>query len=264
MTNRPDQLSANITATLIGGPTALINIGGLNLLTDPAFDTPQAYDGGVRLVKLTGPALGPDELPPIDAVLLSHDQHFDNLDHAGRAFLPKAGQVLTTKVGAERLGGLAEGLEPWQSVDIQTPQGQRLVITAAPARHGPHGFEPISGDVIGFIISLGDEKGPSIYVSGDTVWFDGVAEVARRFDVRLAVLFTGSAKPRGAFHVTMDANDAIEAAAAFKKATIVAIHNEGWEHFTETQEQLAHAFKALGIADRLKVLEKGKPAEFAV
>lgn len=264
MTNGPDDLSANLTATLIGGPTALINIGGLNLLTDPAFDTPQAYDGGVRLVKLTGPALGPDQLPPIDAVLLSHDQHFDNLDHAGRAFLPKAGRVLTTKVGAERLGGLAEGLEPWQSVDIQTPQGKRLVITAAPARHGPHGFEPISGDVIGFVISFGDEKGPSIYVSGDTVWFEGVAEVARRFDVRLAVLFTGSAKPRGAFHVTMDANDAIEAAAAFEKATIVAIHNEGWEHFTETQEQLAHAFKALGIADRLKALEKGKPTEFAV
>ena len=57
---------------------------------------------------------------------------------------------------------------------------------------------------------------------------------------------------------------ATEAAAAFTKAAIVAIHNEGWEHFTETQEQLAHAFKALGIADRLKVLAKGVPTELAL
>jgi L-ascorbate metabolism protein UlaG (beta-lactamase superfamily) len=250
-----------MTITLIGGPTALLEIGGLNLLTDPAFDAPQAYEGAVRLEKLSGPALGPDDLPPIDVVLLSHDQHFDNLDHAGRAFLPRAGRVLTTPIGATRLGGATEGLAPWQSVEARTPGGQRLLITATPARHGPHGFEPISGDVTGFVVSVDDQHGPSIYVSGDTVWFDGVAEVGRRFDVRVAVLFTGSAKPRGAFHVTMDANDAIEAANAFPKAAIVAIHNEGWAHFTETQDQLAHAFKALGIGERLKPLERGVPVE---
>lgn len=245
------------TITLIGGPTALISISGLNFLTDPAFDGPQAYEGAVRLVKVTGPALNPDQLPPIDAVLLSHEQHLDNLDHSGRAFLPRARRVLTTLVSAERLGGGAQGLAPWQSTAIEALDGRRLIVTSTPARHGPYGFEPISGDVTGFVISVGDAQGPSLYVSGDTVWFEGVAEVARRFDVRAAVLFTGSAKPRGAFHVTMDANDAIEAANAFGRATIVAIHNEGWEHFTETQGQLAHAFKALGIERRLKLLERG-------
>ena len=84
--------------------------------------------------------------------------------------------------------------------------------------------------------------------------------MARRFDVAVAILFTGSAEPRGTFHMTMDSNDAIEAAHAFKNAKIVAIHNEGWAHFKESQEQLANSFRALGLADRLQLLERGKPA----
>jgi L-ascorbate metabolism protein UlaG (beta-lactamase superfamily) len=248
--------------TLIGGPTAIIEIGGMRLLTDPTFDDPQAYEGGggrVRLVKNSAPAVLPAELPPIDAVLLSHDQHLDNLDHAGRAFLPKAGKVLTTPVGAQRLGGNAQGMEPWQNLEMTSRDGVPLMITAVPARHGPHGIEPISGDVTGFVISIGAD-GPGIYISGDTVWFDGVAEIAKRFDIRVAILFTGSARPRGAFHMTMDSNDAIEAAHAFGRATVVTIHNEGWEHFTETQAELAGSFAVVGLSDRLMLLERGVPA----
>jgi L-ascorbate metabolism protein UlaG (beta-lactamase superfamily) len=108
---------------------------------------------------------------PIDAVLLSHDQLFDNLDHGGRAILPKVGRVLTTTAGAGRLRAevpKVEGLDPWSSVTIPTKDRRRLQITATPARHGPRGFEPISGDVIGFILALDELR---IYVSGDTVWY---------------------------------------------------------------------------------------------
>ncbi len=253
---------ANVTLTLIGGPTLLIEVGGLRLLTDPTFDAPGNYEArgarGVPLAKTAGPAIPPDALGPVDAVLLSHDQHFDNLDRAGRAFLQNARTVLTTREGAERLGGNARGLAPWEAVEIAAAAGGHLRVTATPARHGPVGIEPISGSVIGFVLAPADEQ-PAIYVSGDTVWYDGVAEVARRFRVGTAILFTGSAKPRGAFHVTMDANDAIEAAHAFSDAAIVAIHNEGWMHFTESQDDLAQAFSALGLADRLRRLERGVP-----
>jgi hypothetical protein len=61
----------------------------------------------------------------------------------------------------------------------------------------------------------------------------------------------------------MDANDAIEAAHAFPAATIVGVHNHGWEHFKESAEELAAAFSALRIANRLGRLEMGKPARFA-
>ena len=60
--------------------------------------------------------------------------------------------------------------------------------------------------------------------------------------------------------MTMDSNDAIAAAHAFPNTKIIAIHNEGWAHFKESQEQLANSFRALGLADDLQLLERGKPA----
>src|SRR5919202_4406941 len=113
-----------LTAQLVGGPTAVLEFAGLRWLTDPAFSPPGEYAGG--LVKTTGPALAADDIGPIDVVLLSHDHHSDNLDPEGRAFLPHAGQVLTTVAGAERLGGHAGGLQPWSSRELERPGGARL------------------------------------------------------------------------------------------------------------------------------------------
>jgi len=128
--------------------------------------------------------------------------------------------VLTTTVGAKRLGGNAEGLAPWQSVNL-SKDGKSVQVTAAPARHGPAGIEPLAGDVIGFVLTSNDPAVAPVYITGDTVWYDGVAEVARRFKAGIVLLFAGSAQTRGPFHLTMDTNDAIETAAAFPDATIV-------------------------------------------
>ena len=51
----------------------------------------------------------------------------------------------------------------------------------------------------------------------------------------------------------------IAAAHAFPQAKIVAVHNEGWEHFEESAADLAQAFGALGLADRLITPERGRP-----
>src|ERR1700750_2947300 len=104
----------SVSITLIGGPTALIEIDGFRLLTDPTFDAPGEYQlPHVMLEKLVGPALPAGSIGEIDAVLLSHDQHSDNLDRSGKDFLARAGRVLTTEAGAMRLGAHAEGFAPW-------------------------------------------------------------------------------------------------------------------------------------------------------
>jgi L-ascorbate metabolism protein UlaG (beta-lactamase superfamily) len=203
-----------MTITLIGGPTTLIEIGGLRLLTDPTFDPPGLYrETPVRFEKTSGPALRPDEIGPLDAILLSHDHHLDNLDAAGRALLPTAGTVFTTPSGAARLGGNARPLPPGETVVLEA-RGERLLVTGTPARHGPVGIEPISGEVVGFLLGR-EVPGDALYVSGDTVWYEGVADIARRVSPDVVMLFTGSAQPRGKFRMTMDSNDALEAAAAF-------------------------------------------------
>ncbi len=245
------------TLTLVGGPTVLIEIGGFRLLTDPTFDPPGAYPrGGVTLEKTSGPALPPEAIGPLDTVLLSHDQHADNLDDAGRALLGTVARTFTTVVGAGRLGGSATGLSPFETVVIEGGDGRRLFVTATPARHGPPGIEPITGEVIGFLLGI-EAPGDAVYVSGDTVWYEGVAAIARRFSPRLLILNVGSAQARGAFHVTMDANDALEAAAAFPAATVVGVHTDGWAHFKEDGDALAAAFRALGLADRYVQLAPG-------
>jgi L-ascorbate metabolism protein UlaG (beta-lactamase superfamily) len=248
-----------LTITLIGGPTALIEAGGFRLLTDPTFDAPGEYKlPHVTLKKTSGPALTPEQVGPVDAVLLSHDQHADNFDHSGKAYAMQAPRLFTTVAGAQRLGGRAEGLVPSQSKELTKQDGAELRITATPARHGPAGIEPLSGDVIGFMLSFTDGM-PPIYITGDTVWFDGVADVARRFRPGIVLLFAGSARTRGPFNLTMNTNDAIETAHAFPDATIVPVHYQGWAHFTESAEDLFHSFKALGLRQRLQLLEPGIP-----
>ena len=249
-------MASSLTITLIGGPTALIEFGGFRLLTDPTFDGPGEYRlPHVTLKKTSRPAVTADQVGVVDAVLLSHDQHADNLDNAGRAYLQGAARVLTTVAGANRLGGRAEGLAPWDEVVLARPDGSRMKVTATPARHGPAGIEPFSGDVIGFVLGVADH--PPVYVTGDTVWYDGVADVACRFPARAVLLFAGAAQTRGPFNLTMNTNDAIETAHAFPGATIIPVHFAGWAHFSQGRAELEASFQALGLGARLRWLDAG-------
>ena len=246
-----------LTITLIGGPTALIEIDGFRLLTDPTFDGPGDYQlPHVKLEKLTGPAMSVRDVGAIDAVLLSHDQHSDNLDHSGRDFLAEAKRVLTTEAGAKRLGGKTEGFAPWASTELKKG-GRSLTVTATPARHGPAGIEPLSDDVIGFVVESSEAGSRPIYISGDTTWFDGVAEVAKRFKAGVVLPFAGAAQTRGPFHLTMDTNDTIETARAFPDAVIVPVHTDGWAHFRQNANDLRATFDTLGFGPRLRILQPG-------
>jgi len=246
--------------TYTGGPTVLLEFGGIRLLTDPTFDPAGSEypSGPATLRKLAGPALAPNALGAFDYVLLSHDHHFDNLDRCGRALLPKAKEVLTTEEGAGRLGGNSRGLEPWIAVDLESAAGERLRVMATPARHGPAGLE--RGAVTGFVLSPVKSPELAVYISGDTVWYDGVAEVARRFPVRTAILHLGAARvPEvGDFHLTMTAAEGVQAARAFVGADVVPVHFEGWAHFSEGRVDIAQAFAAAGMGDRLHWAAPGR------
>ncbi|MET9731708.1 MBL fold metallo-hydrolase [Streptomyces sp. NPDC006458] len=247
--------------TYIGGPTALITLGGVRLLTDPTFDAPGEYRVGSRtLVKKAGPALGREEVGAVDAVLLSHDQHPDNLDTSGRAFLAEVPVVLSTPAAGERVGGAVRGLSPWGHVDLPRPgaPGTPLRVTAVPALHGPEGSEPVVGQVTGFVLS--GEGLPKVYVSGDNASLDRVREIAGRegpFDV--AVLFAGAARtplvPDAP--LTLTSERAAEAAQILGARHVVPLHFEHWAHFTEDGTDLAKAFEAAGLTERLHLLGPG-------
>jgi len=250
-----------MNAIYIGGPTAIIEMGGFRFITDPTFDPAGSlyfYAGGkLSLEKLQGPS--ELNIGKIDFVLLSHDQHPDNLDNSGRKLLIEATNTFTTKAGSKRLGGKSIGLDPWDCRLLTAPDGSAITITATPARHGPAGIEPIAGDVTGFIISMKGKSNHEIYITGDTVYYEGIAAVAKKFKPEFIFLFAGAARTRGPFNLTMGTNDAIDTAFAFPNASIIPLHYEGWKHFTQNENDLEKAFEVMGIRNRLKVLKAGVP-----
>jgi len=244
----------SLRLTYVGGPTALLELGGLRLLTDPTFDPggSEYRTSAYILRKTQGPAVSPEGIGPLDIVLLSHDHHFDNLDQAGRRVIDGVPRVFTTAAGAARIGAHASGMEPWQSHEIRTPDGRLLRITATPARHGPPGGD--RGPVIGFALAFSDSPEGAIYISGDSVWFEGIAEVGRRFTPGVALLFTGAARvPEvGPAHLTFTAAEAVIAAQTFERALIVPLHFEGWAHFSESRIDIETAFAAAQLSTRLR------------
>jgi L-ascorbate metabolism protein UlaG (beta-lactamase superfamily) len=254
--------SDEIRITHIGGPTALIEIGSLRLLTDPAFDPAGTqYIAGPKVItKLTNPALTLAELGTVGAVLLSHDQHNDNLDRAGRAYLPQAGQVLTTLAGAQRLGHNARGLETWETVELSGKDGLRVRITSTPARHGPAEIKEAVGDVSGWILEWEGQQRGALYISGDTVLYDELTEISQRYRIGTALLHFGAASVDvyGPVHLTFTAQEGVRFAEMLGDATIIPIHYEGWAHFTEGQAQIEQAFKAAGREQQLHFLPLGQ------
>lgn len=140
---------------------------------------------------------------------------------------------------------------------MPTPGSGSLLITATPARHGPYGCEARSGPVTGFALRrAGDPQADTIYISGDTVWYEGVAEVARWLHVTTAVLNMGAARAEaaGPAPLTMTADDGIQLAGDMPDATIVPLHFEGWAHFSESRKQIEETFQAAGLQARLRWL----------
>lgn len=243
--------------THIGTATLLLELEGLRLLTDPVFDAPGEkwrFGFGTSSVHQETPALTAEQVGAVDAVLLSHDQHGDNLDHAGRAFAKRAPKVVTTVTASKRLGANTVGLAPFEATTLGG-----YTITATPARHGPPGSLPIVGPVVGFMIE-GPSLAAPVYISGDTVWFDGVAEVARRWKPGVAFLHLGCVKfgISGPLRCTFDASDAVRAGQAFSDALIVPVHYEGWTHFTQGRAEFEAAFTAARLASRVRWLPRGE------
>jgi L-ascorbate metabolism protein UlaG (beta-lactamase superfamily) len=249
--------------TLIGGPTALIEYGGLRWLTDPTLSPPGDQED--QLTKTTGPALGADELGAIDVVLLSHDEHSDNLDPAGRAFLPRAGGVLTTAAGAERLAADERtaaahltGMEPWAEAEVGS-----VHVTAVPAQHGPPGSEPEVGQVIGFVLNDGASR---VYVSGDNASVPVAQEIGERAGpIDVAILFAGAVQiPEilGGAYLTLSSDRAAQVAELLGSPIVIPLHFEGWTHFTQGPDQLRASFAGYGLTERLRLPERGVPLTF--
>jgi L-ascorbate metabolism protein UlaG (beta-lactamase superfamily) len=244
----------DLTVRTIGGPTTVLTYADSRFVIDPTFDVPGDYQSGpVTLTKIAGPATTPDEVGPVDVVLISHDQHADNLDPAGREFALRAPLVFTTRAGAERLGPPAVGLRPFEHGEVGAVR-----VTAVPALHG----FLANGPVVGFVLEADDR--PTVYVSGDNASVDVVAIVAERFpEIEIAILNIGAAKvlARGDVFLSLTAEAAAQAAALLGVRTVVPVHQDGWAHFTQGADDVVRAFADADLSDVLLDMRPGDSAQ---
>jgi L-ascorbate metabolism protein UlaG (beta-lactamase superfamily) len=254
--------------THISTATLLLEIGSLRLLTDPVFDPAggrYSFGWGTGSTKLTTPPVSTDSLGQIDAVLLSHDHHQDNLDKAGRAFLPKAKRVLTTTSGERRLRGNAEGLANWQSVIFESGKS-KIKVTATPVQHGLLIVRPFAGQTIGFMLEWEGQQNGALYITDDTIYYHGIDEVAERFNISVGIFHLGRASfpITGPIRFTMDAKDGVKAARKLNPYTIIPIHYEGWKHFSEGKSVIEKEFSQAGLSNKLRWLSIGKATEVEI
>ncbi|MBJ7521807.1 MAG: MBL fold metallo-hydrolase [Solirubrobacteraceae bacterium] len=257
-----------VRLTHVGGPTVLIEVGGWRILTDPTFDAPgrrYAFGWGTSSRKVAGPAMAPEALLPIDAVLLSHDHHDDNLDDAGRALLPHADVIVTTTSGARRLGGAARGLAPWETTTLEAPGKVAIEVTATPCRHGPPLSHPLVGDVVGFALRWDGQEHGVLWITGDTVLYDGVREAARRLAVDTAIVHLGGVRfpVTGPLRYTLTGEEAAELIELAGPRQAIPVHYEGWSHFRQGRAAAEAAFSHAPerVRERVRWVPIGTPVD---
>ena len=226
--------------TFLGTATTLLSYGGLTVLTDPNFlhRGERAYLGkGLWSRRLTEPALQPDQLPPLDAVVLSH-LHGDHFDRRARRGLSRELPIVTTRAAARRLRrwGFAHAvaLDTWQSTEI-VRGGTRLRVTAAPGRHAPGPAQallpPVMGSVLEFLPGPGGPPPLRVYVTGDTLLHDDLREVPRRHpELDLGLWHLGGTRVLGLL-VTMDAQQGADLLEIVRPRTTVPIHFDDYGVF---------------------------------
>jgi L-ascorbate metabolism protein UlaG (beta-lactamase superfamily) len=217
----------------------------LRILTDPVFDAPgRVYSFGLGTIskKYSAPKIAAADIGPVDLVLLSHEHHGDNLDVAGRAVALGAPKIITTPKAALKFKQ-AIGLRSFESIGIEDPRVPGLRITATPAQHAQFKFlNPLAGPVTGFVLDSQDQTDGVLYISGDTVFFDGFLEIALKFPrIETAILHLGKAGfpyLSGPLRYTMHAADALKAMQVLKPRRAIPIHTGGWWHFRENEVQM--------------------------
>jgi L-ascorbate metabolism protein UlaG (beta-lactamase superfamily) len=260
----------DITVTFIGNATTLISDGSITVLTDPNFlhQGQHAYLGyGLVSKRLHDPALDIDELPPLDGVVLSH-MHGDHWDRVAQAGLDHEVPILTTPHAAKRLGhrgfGNALGLTTWNS-HVLVSGDSKLTITALPGRHAPTPIDRLLPPVMGSMLEFSSGSARRrVYVSGDTLLVDELAEIPVRFQsIDVGVLHLGGTRLPFGRHlpfgltVTMDGRQGAEAVELLKLPRMIPVHFDDYGVFASPLSDFVHEMKQRGLADRIIELDRG-------
>jgi L-ascorbate metabolism protein UlaG (beta-lactamase superfamily) len=251
------------TLTFIGTATTLIRLGSFTLLTDPNFlhRGQRAYLGkGLWSKRLTEPSMQPRDLPPLDAVVLSH-LHGDHFDRVARAGLARDQPVLTTPRAARRLARWdfdARGLETWQH-EVLVRDDETLTVEALPGIHARGLMGALLPPVMGSLLThrVGEDVRRRVYVSGDTLTGDHVDEIAARHpEVDVAVVHLGGT--RVLLHtVTMDDVQGVDFLQRVRPRAAVPVHHDDYGVFRSPLSDFVARAEGAGLGGLVVPVRRG-------
>ena len=247
----PPRRVADMRVTFVNHATTLVQMSGVNVLTDPVWServSPVSFAGPKRV---RPPGIRFEDLPPIDAVLVSHN-HYDHLELATLARLARrdaprivTGLGVSGVLARRRIGNTLE-LDWWETA----PLAGDVAVTAVSVRHfSGRGLGDRNATLwTGFVLS-----GPAgeVFFAGDTGYGPHFSEIARRFpSIRLAILPIGAYRPEwfmGPVHV--NPAQAVEAVRDLGAGTGLGVHFGTFELTDEGEEEppreLARALEAI-------------------
>jgi L-ascorbate metabolism protein UlaG (beta-lactamase superfamily) len=248
--------------TFIGHSSFLIQTAGSALLVDPVFAT--------RLILMRRqrrPGVLVRDLPRIDAILLTH-AHMDHLNipslravtremrrrglPAPVALVPRGVRDLVAKLGFSAI----HEVDWWQTAALNN-----LTITATPAKHwGARMFRDTHRGFGGYAIE--SPGAPTIYHSGDTAYFNGFHEIARRLHPKVALLPIGAYSPDSYRAVHTSPEEALQAFRDLGAETMIPMHygtfRLGREPMSEPLPRLLTAATRAGLTDHIHPLREGE------
>jgi L-ascorbate metabolism protein UlaG (beta-lactamase superfamily) len=257
---------SEVAITFIGHASFLLQICGLNVLIDPVF-----ANWLVLIHRLRKPGVRIEDLPAIDAVLLTH-AHMDHLN------LPSLRKIVrhTHKLrGSAPVAVVPEGVEDlvnslgfadvlrmrwWEQLRVGGVE-----ITMTPAQHwGARMLRDTHRGFGGYVLRHGEQ---SVYHSGDSGYFAGFREIGARLGPEIALLPIGAYKPDGFRRVHTSPEDALQAFLDAGARQMVPMHYGTFrlsqEPMDEPLPRLMQAAERAGVSDRIIGLGEGETKIFA-
>jgi L-ascorbate metabolism protein UlaG (beta-lactamase superfamily) len=246
----------------VGNATTLLQLGNFTLLTDPNFVRAgqRVYLGnGMWTKRRLDPALAVEELPVLDAVVLSH-LHGDHFDRVAKKGLPADTPIITTRQAARRLRRRfpAVGLHTWGSEELRSGD-QVLRITALPGQHAPRAMQPLLPPVMGSLLDLeqGGRRLLRLYITGDTLLKPVLQTIPERFpDIDVMLIHLGGTRLLGVT-LTMDARQGYDLVRMVGAPDVVPIHFDDYPVFKSPLDDFVNLFER-GGEFRVRPIARGQ------
>jgi L-ascorbate metabolism protein UlaG (beta-lactamase superfamily) len=258
----PSDVTARIT--FIGTATVLIEVGELCLLTDPNFlhaGDHAPLGGGLRSRRLTDPALELEDLPGLDAVVLSH-HHGDHFDPIVVRRLDKATRIITTPGSARKLRRQrftnVTALDTWSSTTV-VKGDVSVQVTSTPGKHAPGPLHALLPAVMGSLMDVRTAgRRLRLYVTGDTLLHDRLREIPQRWpDIDLCLIHLGGTRIAGIM-LTMDGKQGAEALRIVDPDAAIPIHYDDYTVFRSPLSEFQEAVEEAHLRTRVHYIAPGE------